>query len=239
MARRYHVDPLPPAGRLVLPAEVAHHVARVMRGGVGDPICLFDGQGHECDGTIAAITGHGSRLEVSVEIGPHRAAGREPRTRITVAFPPPKGNREEWVFEHGTEIGIATFQPIVTARSVGSRRSNREERWRRLLAAATGQCDRGRIPRLSEPVDLDALLDDPNLPAERYVADLCGPPLGAATTESALLLVGPEGGLTEAELDRAERHDFQKRSLGVTTLRTETAVIAGAVLLLQGDHGTE
>ena len=83
--------------------------------------------------------------------------------------------------------------------------------------------------------DLEPLVPeaDETLPGERYVADESGPPIGAAESDHAILLVGPEGGLTDEEIALAESQGFERRSLGVTTLRAEMAVVAGAVLLLQ------
>ena len=231
MARRYHVAPLPEPGDVRLPHDVGHHLARVMRARAGDPIVLFDGAGLECRGEILTIGGSGHRPLVTVAVRESYAATREPRPRVEVAFAAPKGRRAEWLFEHGTEVGIAAFRPLHTGRSCAA---DRTERWLRIVTAATGQCDRGRIPQIHRSTRLAEFLTDPDLPAERYVADADGPPMGRAEADAALLLVGPEGGLSATELDLAAGHGFARRSLGVTTLRTETAVIAGAVLLLQG-----
>jgi 16S rRNA (uracil1498-N3)-methyltransferase len=230
MARRYHVSPLPDSGQSALPTAVGHHLARVMRVRAGDAVVLFDGAGHECDATIESITGSGHKLAVTADIGTVRDSTREPKARVEVACAPPKGNRAEWLFEHGTEVGIAAFHPISTARSTGG---DRLERWRRITIAATGQCDRARIPTIRETRSLAAFLADASHPEERYVADESGPPITAATTDHAILLVGPEGGLTPEEVALAQTHGFARRNLGVTTLRAEMAVVAGAVLLLQ------
>jgi 16S rRNA (uracil1498-N3)-methyltransferase len=229
MARRYHLDPLPDAGLADLGGDVAHHLARVMRVRPGDSVTLFDGKGRECAGRVHAVSGQGQRVRVTCDLEAARPATREPDVRVEVAFAAPKGNRAEWVFEHGTEVGIAAFRPLETQRC---RRAERSDRWQRILVAATGQCDRGRLPALHETTDLETLVDATDLPDERYVADASGPPLGAAESGSAILVVGPEGGLTKAELGTLAAHGFAPRSLGVTTLRTETAVLVGAARLL-------
>lgn len=229
MARRYLLTPLPSPGPCNLPPEVGHHVARVLRMRVGDTLVLFDGMGFEAPGEICGITGNGKELRVSLQLGESSPSAREPDVKIEVAFPAPKGNRAEWLFEHGTEVGIHTFHPLRTTRG---KSSARPDRWARILAAATGQCDRARIPALSAPVDLEQFLSRDDLPAERYLAHQDGPALGAAQGSAAVLLVGPEGGLTAEEIDLAVEHGFQPRNLGVTTLRTETAVLCGAVRLL-------
>ena len=233
MARRYLLRPLPPAGPAQLPEEIAHHLGRVMRVAVGDPVVLFDGEGRECRSRVSSVAGRGKSMSVQVEVEAAYAVDREPPTAVEVAFAVPKGNRGDWVFEHGTEVGIAAFHPILTERSTGRERS---ARWPRILAAAAGQCDRARVPTLSPAQTFDQFLEAADLPGERYLADAAGPPLTRSLTERALLMVGPEGGLTEEETAAALAQGFEPRNLGVTTLRTETAVLAGAVLLLQGSE---
>jgi 16S rRNA (uracil1498-N3)-methyltransferase len=231
MARRYYVNPLPGAGRQPLPADVAHHCARVLRRTVGEELLLFDGEDREASARIVRICGGA----VEVEVGDARSVHREPQLRLEVAVALPKGNRAEWLFEHGTEVGIAAFRPIESARA--QRAGSRSARWRRVVQAAAGQCDRSRVPVVHEPLPFAALLAAARagqLPAERYVAAPDATPLGPARTTAALLLVGPEGGLAADELGTAADAGFLPRSLGPLTLRTETAALAGAVLLLHG-----
>lgn len=234
MARRYHLSPLPPPGIATLSEALCHHLVRVMRVRPGDTIGLFDGSGRECDATITEVAKKGRAIEVRADVGSPRPAEREPRARVHLAFAPPKGPRAEWLFEHGTEVGIHAFHPVRTARLAGSPRS---QRWERIVIAAAGQCDRGIVPQIHPAQDLATFLASADLPAERYVADLEGPPLTGCQGDAAVLLVGPEGGLSEAEIQAAESAGFVRRSLGVTTLRAETAALAGAVLLIQGQPG--
>src|SRR5690606_29269022 len=98
------------------------------------------------------------------ELGPSAPSLREPAVRVEAIFAPPRGNRAEWVFEHGTEVGIAAFRPVRSERSHAATGGGREARWRRIAAAATGQCDRGRIPTVHAVVDLAVCLEEPALP---------------------------------------------------------------------------
>jgi len=228
MARRYFVAPLPPPGPGPLPQDVGHHVANVLRRAVGDEVVLFDGTGREA---VARLTEIGRGGKVLADFGAAtRPPLREPAARIEVAVALPKGQRADWLLEHGTEVGIAAFRPLLTQRSA-NRLDRISARWHRILTAAAGQCDRSLLPTLHPPATWSAFLAD-DLPAARFFADGDGPPLEPMGTGTAVLAVGPEGGWTAAEREAALAHGFEPRSLGPLTLRTETAALVGAARLL-------
>lgn len=233
MARRYFVRPLPAAGSATLPPAVGHHLSRVLRVQTGTRLKLFDGAGQEASATVEAV----QRDRVTVTVESVQPVHREPARQIEVAFPLPKGNRAEWLFEHGTEVGIAAFRPYVSARSNQRNPSGeRPARWERILIAAAGQCDRSHLPRLHPACTLEGLVTDPDLPARRLVAVPDAPrPLAPGAAERTLLLVGPEGGLDPNELEGLQAADFAAVGLGPLTLRTETAVLVGAARLLDGE----
>jgi 16S rRNA (uracil1498-N3)-methyltransferase len=231
MARRYLVHPLPAPGPGRLPAPVSHHLSRVLRTRKGEKLVLFDREGNECEALVTAVVG-GSVL---VRCEAKRPGQREPAARVEVAFALPKGARAEWLFEHGTEVGASAFRPLLSARAgrAGRERdAGRLERWRRIVEAATGQCDRARVPVVHAPVLLETLPADPSLPAERWLAEPGAPPLSRCWSGSAVLVVGPEGGLTQDERDRLLAAGFHAAGLGPLTLRTETAALAGLIRLL-------
>jgi 16S rRNA (uracil1498-N3)-methyltransferase len=228
MARRYHVEQLAPQARVILTEEVGHHLARVMRVRTGDSVRLYDGRGQEATATVVAVR----RGEVEVEVARVVAAEREPRCALTVAFALPKGGRAEWLFEHGTEVGVRAFQPLRCARSSLQPTDERRPRWQRLVHAATGQCDRAHVPLVHPLAAFASFVEQPNQVVERYIAVPGAPALGAATEGEAVLVVGPEGGFTDEEVDLALASMFRPCSLGPLTLRTETAVLVGAARLL-------
>lgn len=228
MARRYFVRPLPPPGPIRLGAAHGHHLGRTVRTTPGDRVILFDGAGAEVDATVSAV----SAREVDVEVGARRAVplGRSPRLHLEVAVALPRSPRADWLLEHGTAAGVSTFRPILTART--NRRHEQPAHWQRVLIAACAQCDRGDLPTIAPVATLAELCAQP-LPAARYVATAAPCELGPATAATALLVVGPEGGLTPDEVEALVAAGFLPRSLGPLTLRTETAVVAGATRLLQ------
>ena len=224
MARRYFVEPLPSPGATRLEGAVAHHLANVLRARPGDVVVLADGRGHQCqatvqrvrDGTVAAMVG-----QVSFTA--------RPAISIHVAFAPPRAARADWIFEHGTEVGIAVFWPLQTEHSQPQRTSS--DRWHKIIRAASGQCDRAWLPEIREPRGLDQFLAEPDLPRRRCIATA-----GATRPEpigqgAAMLLVGPEGGFSAAEQERALVAGFAPCGLGPHVLRTETAALIGAAIL--------
>jgi 16S rRNA (uracil1498-N3)-methyltransferase len=232
MARRYFASPLPPAGPATLSPRLGHHLGRVVRARPGDAVVLFDGAGAEADATVLEV--HGRDLLVDVGAPVARLLGRSPRLTLTVACALPKSPRTDWLFEHGTEVGIHSFRPILTERT--NRQHERREHWQRVLIAACAQCDRSVLPTIEPTVTLAELCAMPQ-PQARYVATTADTELGPATADAALLVVGPEGGLTEREIGLLMQAGFRARSLGPLTLRTETAVLAGATRLLQAPAG--
>lgn len=226
MARRYFVDSLPKEGGTVLVGDVAHHLATVLRVRPGDTLVLGDGKGSECEARVERAGGG----KVAIEAGPSRVV--EPhRFELHVAFAPPKWTRADWLFEHGTEAGVAVFWPLWTERS--RPQGGRTDRWDKLVRAAAGQCDRAWLPAVREVAELADFLDAPDLPKQRFLADGEGAPCPAAIEPTgAVLLVGPEGGFTPAERELALARGFLPVALGPHVLRTETAALVGASSLL-------
>jgi 16S rRNA (uracil1498-N3)-methyltransferase len=224
MARRYLLDPLPPQGPCTLTGDLGHHLATVLRLAAGDVVRLFDGRGQEADATVVASR-PGS---VAVAVGPPHA--REPLpVHVHLAVALPRRNRAEWLFEHGTEVGVGTFHPIWCERA--RPHAERIDRWQRICVAAAGQCDRPWLPTVRPPRDLAELLADPSLPAARWLAAPGAPPLGPGRDAAAVLLVGPEGGFTADETAAIAAAGFTACGLGPMLLRTETAALIGAAVL--------
>ncbi|MSR37337.1 MAG: 16S rRNA (uracil(1498)-N(3))-methyltransferase [Planctomycetes bacterium] len=232
MARRYFTNPLPPLGPTILSKSLGHHLGRVVRTNPGDAVVLFDGNGAEVAATVIEVRGR----DVVVEVFARNAQllGRSPRMALDIACALPKNPRAEWLFEHGTEAGIRSFRPILTERT--NRQHEQRKRWERILIEACAQCDRSILPTIEPTVTLTELCAMPH-PAARFLATRADLELGAAETDTAILVVGPEGGLSDREIHLLTAAGFAPRSLGPLTLRTETAVLAGATRLLQAPQG--
>lgn len=227
MAHRYFVPDLPQPGPGELDGDLAHHLGRVLRVRAGEPLLLGDGRGGTAPATVIAV----DKQRIRIDVGEPRHEPPLP-LQLTVAFAVPKLPRLEWLLEHGTEVGVAAFQPLTTARS--RPQGERPERWQRIVQSAAGQCDRAWLPVVHAVRELDAFLADPQLPPVRLLASEVGrsandePPRRGPV----VLLVGPEGGFDEPELAAIAAARFEPRRFGPHTLRTETASLVGAAVLL-------
>lgn len=233
--RRVHV-PQVAAGQVRLPADQSHHLRDVLRLGKGDAVELFDAAGRIGRGTIVQTS-----PDVMVAIDAVEQA--EPTARVVVASAVPKGDRADWMIEKLSELGVATFVPLRTTRSVvHPEGTSKLDRWRRIAVESAKQCKRVGVMEIAPLASLEAVVRDTR-PADGIFFSTAGAaPLQQAmnpTRRAATLFIGPEGGWTESE-ERAMRDaGLTPASLGPTILRVETAAVlsAGLTLLLsQTDH---
>lgn len=238
---RVFVDqPLASGSEALLPDAASYHVARVLRLRAGAPLVLFDGSGSDFRAEIVAL--EGDRVRVSVGA---RAAGlRESPLAITLVQAVSRGERMDWTLQKATELGVRRIQPVLSARSVvrlDERQAEKKLRhWQAVVAGACEQCGRSTLPEVRPPLDLGRYLADSPRDGQRLVLSPTGPAslAGLASTAARVeLLIGPEGGLDDAELAAAERAGYAPVRLGPRVLRTETAgIVALAVLqALWGD----
>ena len=226
MANLYHLPELPPSGPASLTGDIAHHLLRVLRIRVGDEIRIGDGRGGLATATVTST----EKRVLSLQVGPSER--RAPLTpAVTLAFAVPRPSRADWLFEHATEVGVHRFQPLWTGRS--RPQGIRADRYRKVCAAAAGQCARAWLPEVCEPLELAAYLEA-ELPQSRILADASGAAISqAADGEDTVLLIGPEGGFQADERALATARGFVATRFAGPILRTETAALVGAAILLR------
>lgn len=211
----------------VVEAEAYRHLFRSRRLAVGDRLRVVDGEGRARWGEVARV----DRRRAVVTLGAE-APANEPPYRLTLVVAALRPERASWLVEKATEIGV------VAVRFLGSERTPRQyggaqvERWRRVAAAAVEQCHRSRRPEVSGVHGWGEL---PQLVAgveERWVLDFQQGDLDAPRAGTGVVLVGPEGGWSDAERDELERLGVKPVGLGPRVLRVETAAIVAASRLL-------
>jgi 16S rRNA (uracil1498-N3)-methyltransferase len=228
-------------GRRVLPEEASRYLCRVLRLGRGDVVVVFDPSTRlEAEASIEVASAEAA----VVEIGPPAAAPVVARVELTLVYALAKGDKVDAVVRDATELGASRIILAETERSVVKvvKADAKRERWMRIAEQAARQSGRGDVPEIAGPIPwADALTA-----AERCEARFCLDPRGATALGSALpsavargaalaFAIGPEGGLTPAEIELAAAKGFVPASLGAFVLRTETvaAAVLGAVRVMQ------
>jgi len=238
--RFYCPEILARSGAVELPEQAAHHAARVLRLQAGDAVSVFNGRGGEGE---ARITDIGKR-HVSLEIANWHAVERESPLQVRLAQAISAGEKMDFTLQKAVELGIGHIQPLASERSVvrlsGERAEKRVAHWQGVVISACEQSGRNRVPEVASIRPLLDWLGQPDgsglrlmlsPTAEVGLRDL-PQPAGNVT-----LLVGPEGGLSPAEAETAQRYGFTPVRLGARVLRTETAALAAlaAMQTLWGD----
>ncbi len=238
---RIFVDiPLKIGADVALSDQAATHVARVLRLRPDDEIELFNGDGNDYRARLTAAGPRG--VTARVESG--QPGNGESPLRITLAQGLARGDKMDWVVRKATELGVAAIVPLATERSevkLDARRADkRAAHWRAVAAAACEQSGRCVVPAIGEPQPLDRWLAGSGaaLPRSRWMLHPGSDarPRRMQPAGELLLVVGPEGGLGERDLETLRAAGFSGLSLGPRVLRTETAGLA-ALAALQALHG--
>lgn len=224
-------------GRLVeLPGEVMRHLRSVLRLTAGAECELFDGKGNVARGEV--------QEDFRVEI---RSLSRmpEPLCCLSLIQGLPKGEKLELVLQKGTELGVSSFLPTQMARSVGRLKPEREkkrlQRWEKIVQEAARQSGQAYLPQLQVEQSLDSALASVEADLKLLLWEESGLPLDRVLPEKqpgrVAVIVGPEGGVTAEEAQKAEKAGYLPISLGPRILRTETAGLAIMAILqyLYGD----
>lgn len=216
-----------------------HHLTRVLRLVPGDRIVVADPSGREATATLTDVSIEAVTADVDAPIARPRAP------RVVLAPGLSRKERMELVIQKATELGVDEIWPLVTERCVvrldDERAGKRADRWRRIAEEAAKQSQRAEVPVLRDLMSISELametghFDVVLVPWEE--ASASGPGIGTALDEAGatpdtavLLVIGPEGGLTESEIDTLTAAGAGVVTLGSAILRTETAAIVALAL---------
>jgi len=210
----------------------ASHMIKVLRLKVGQSVTLFDGEDHETEAAITAI----DRQLVTVSIGEVNRVSRESALKLHLAQGLSKGERMDLVIQKAVELGVTEFTPVITEHTAFSldkkRMEKKHQHWQKIIENASAQCGRNRLMQLNPTISFKTLLDE-----EENTLVLLNPRGEKKFTElkeklaSICLLIGPEGGFSDSEVQTIERKGGYSLQLGPRILRTETAAITGVSYL--------
>lgn len=234
MPRFYCALPLNVGTTVDLPEEIAHHVF-VLRLQTGDNIEIFNGEG----GSYLAILNDIGKKRASAEIKLHLTQECELPFGLSLAQALPEGSKMDWIIEKAIELGVSSIQPLAAQRSVVKLNAERAEKksrhWQSIITAASEQCGRNRIAQLGELTDVQKWLQQQDMHKRILLTPRANQSLAEWArhhpAQAVTVMVGPEGGFSEAEEEFAIRHGALSLSMGPRILRTETAGLSAIAIL--------
>lgn len=211
---------------------VFHHWVKVLRAQVGESATLFNGQGGEYQATLTEI----NKKTATVIIQQFNPDNRTPAFTTLLGQVMSKGDRMDYAIQKAVELGVSNIQLLTSERCEMRLKYDRDQKkidhWQGIAIAACEQCGMNSVPTIYAPVSLDNWLAS-QLPATKLVLapnkDETDVLIDA--TKDIALLIGPEGGLSEAEIQLANQAGFKNWCIGSRVLRTETAPIVALSIL--------
>lgn len=236
LARLYWNAPLSADMHIALPREQAHYLGTVLRKGAGDAIRIFNGRDGEWRAELTDISKRAASLTLKEQL-------RAPQIcpDVTLCFAPVKKHRTAFIIEKAAELGVRTLQPVITERTQFPKLNL--DRARAQAVEASEQTERLDIPVVNPPVKLPQMITNWDAARPIIFADEAGDApraIDALKTISAhaAILIGPEGGFSNAERDMLRTQDFvHPVNLGPRILRADTAALSVLTLwqALRGD----
>ncbi|WP_194757080.1 16S rRNA (uracil(1498)-N(3))-methyltransferase [Aliidiomarina indica] len=235
--RIYHPEPISGQQQVTLSDDASHHVGRVLRMQPGQALELFDGSDVRYAASIVSVT----KKSVVAAITAAETDSRESDLQIHLVQGISKGDRMDFVLQKSVELGVTSITPIFTQRCNvklnQERLDKKQEQWRKIVLGACEQSGRNRVPEVKAAVSLAQWLAESDT-SQRVILD----PYATSRfrdipqSTSYTLIIGPEGGFTEQEVQLLDEHQCLGVQIGPRILRTETAALA-AITALQSHFG--
>ena len=230
--RLYCEEVLSPGATVRLSERAVRHLA-ALRLKAGDPVTLFNGDGHESAALLAELGKRGASATVKQRF----AVDRESPLAVHLAQGVCAADRMDLVLQKATELGVHAIQPVTTVRSIvrlsPERRERRGAHWQNVVIAACEQCGRNRVPQVAATTSFPQFIADLPEGGTRIVLAPDGDVRlrELAATAPIRVLIGPEGGLAPEEREIAAMAGFTAVRFGPRVLRTETAPLAALAAL--------
>jgi len=219
------------------------HLRKSRRVHIGEELWFGNESRQRYRATITHLTSNSLQAKILQRLtGPS-----PPSPALCLAQAVLKGDRMNWVVQKATELGITTLIPLLSDRVVirpePHKMSAYQERWQRIAQDAAQQSEQWSIPRVTSLMNLSQMANEYGACQAKYILTernsapgLFNTQISTSTMKQILLMIGPEGGWTEEELNKTEDLGFLPLSLGKSILRAETATVA-ALSLIQGKLG--
>ncbi len=220
----------------VISGQDAHHIARVLRMQVGDPLTLCDAHGTDYACEILSLDDG----EVSLRVCDRMPSATEPTTAVTLYQGIPKSEKMEWIIQKCVEIGITRIVPVAMSRCVvklnAADAEKKRARWQKIAAGAAEQSGRGIIPEIAAPISFNTMLSA--LKEEYAVTFYEGGGVSLSTlvsenTRQVSIVIGPEGGFSLDEIEKLRENGAHIATLGKRILRCETAPVVALSVIMQ------
>jgi len=207
----------------------SRHAIKVLRHKNGDQLSIIDGLG--IDAIAEILDAHPKKTKIKIL----KKKNKIKPIQLALAFCPTKSNdRNSFIFEKATEIGVTDFYPIVSQNS--ERRKWNSEKFKNIMVATLKQSKQFWMPKIYDVQDFNAFVKLEKLPNLKFIAH-CKEDQKTSLKSLAnnvvpqLILIGPEGDFTSEEITESKIHDFQSVNLGENRLRTETACIVSVTMM--------
>ncbi len=240
IARCYTDQALQAAQEVQLDKRSSHHLSTVLRASAGQAVQLFNGDGKNYAGTITS-TGK----QTSVQIDTALENKLESSLRITLVQAIARGDKMVGIIQKSTELGAVAIQPVYSANAISKMDPTREAKklahWQAVVISACEQCGRSTLPVVHPVLSLKQYLEQCGTPESDEVRWILSPAASASkqwhsNVQAISLLIGPESGFNDDEIQSANVKQFAPVQLGPRILRTETAGPAG-IAILQAQYG--
>lgn len=237
ISRLFTEAALQPGKSLLLDEKPSHYLSKVLRASIDTQLILFNGDGQQYPAIIRAI----GKKQVEVDILQAESVGCESPLNIHLGIAVSKGDRMDWIVQKATELGVNAITPLRSERTElklkGERLIKKMAHWRNISISACEQCGRNQLPELYPYQTLPEWCNRVQADSKFVLHHRTDLQLDThQQVNSAALLIGPEGGLSETEIMLAESREFLALNLGPRVLRTETAPMA-AITVLQHSWG--
>ena len=233
MPRFYIETELAVDTQVELTETVFHHWVKVLRAQVGETATLFNGQGGEYEAELIEV----NKKTAQVQIKSFNPDNRTPSFNALLGQVMSKGDRMDYAIQKAVELGVTNIQLLTSERCEMRLKYDRDQKkldhWQSIAIAACEQCGMNKVPNVLAPISLTDWVKSAQLPQSRFVLapNKDQENVVLNSQPDLALLIGPEGGLSEAEIDAANQNHFQNWCIGDRVLRTETAPVVALSIL--------